>query len=54
MIQVCLGCSEEFHQDDAMLISEEEGGPVCFACLTWAESDPELLSKLEAEGVDLD
>lgn len=54
MILECVGCAEEFHQDDCMAVSEEDGGPVCFVCLTQAESDPELLSKLEAAGVDLD
>jgi len=56
MLQQCLGCGVqgEFYEDDCTGISEEDGGPVCFVCLTRAESDPELLSKLEAAGVDLD
>ena len=54
MVQECIGCDYGFYEDDAMLISEEDGGPVCFACLTAAEDDPDLLDKLEAAGVDLD
>jgi hypothetical protein len=54
MILECVGCDEEFHQDDCLAVSEEDGGPVCFGCLTAAEDDPELLAKLETEGVDLD
>mgnify|MGYP003153092844 CR=1 FL=1 len=54
MFQECLGCHAEFCADDAILIGEDDGGPVCFACLTAAEDDLDLLDKLESAGVDLD
>ena len=47
MIQVCKGCSEEFHQDDCMGINEEDGGPVCFVCLTRAQEDHIFASCLD-------
>ncbi len=39
MLQECIGCEQEFYEDDALLVPEYDGGPVCIACLTKAEGD---------------
>ena len=39
MLQECIGCDQEFYLDDSLLVPEHDGGPVCIACLTVAESD---------------
>jgi hypothetical protein len=39
MLQECIGCDQEFYEDDVLLVPEHDGGPVCIACLTKAEGD---------------
>lgn len=47
MTQECIGCDKEFYVDDALLVPEHDGGPVCIACLTKAEGDHLFASCLD-------
>ena len=36
----CAVCDAEFSLDDCEILQEDEGGPICFACLCKADADP--------------